>query len=132
MAHIAFQESRVVTAKKKNHLIILKNIIRQSHQAHPNLSQKRQKFFHFLHNRALRNDNKFPSISSGSLQLVVVTNTKIFENNHLSRVAIAPIQQRSQDMAKDVLFSVGAQDMDTSGSEVSDFDDIEFFPENPP
>ena len=76
--------------------------------------------------------NKVPRISSGSFQLVVVTNTKMFENNHLSWVPITPNQQRTQEMGKDVLFSVGAQDMDTLGSEVSELEDIEFFPENPP
>ena len=50
-----------------------------------------------------------------------------FLNNHLARVPVTPYQQGTQGMRDEVLSSVGAQDMDTSGCQVSDVDDVEFY-----
>ena len=49
-----------------------------------------------------------------------------FLDNHLPRVPITPNQQRTFQMREEVLSSVGAQDTDTSGYELSDLEDIEF------
>ena len=49
-----------------------------------------------------------------------------FLNNHLPRVAIFSYQQGTFEMREEVLSSVGAQDTDTSGYELSDLEDIEF------
>ena len=53
-----------------------------------------------------------------------------FANNHLAQVPITPNQQGTFDMREEVLSSVGAQDLDTSSYQVSDFEDIEFNWEN--
>ena len=47
-----------------------------------------------------------------------------FLNNHLPRVPITPNQQGTFEMREEVLSSVGAQDTDTSGYELSDLEDI--------
>ena len=52
-------------------------------------------------------------------------------NNHLPRVPIALNQQGTFEMREEVLSSVGAQDTDTSGYELSDLEDIEFSWEDP-
>ena len=54
-----------------------------------------------------------------------------FLNNHLPRVPITPNQQETFEMREEVLSSVGAQDTDTSGYELSDLEDIEFSWEDP-
>ena len=54
-----------------------------------------------------------------------------FLDNHLPRVSITPNQQGSYEMREEVLSSVGAQDTDTSGYELSDLEDIEFSWEDP-
>ena len=54
-----------------------------------------------------------------------------FLNNHLPRVPITPNQQGTFEMREEVLSSVGAQDTDTSGYELSDLEDIEFSWEDP-
>ena len=54
-----------------------------------------------------------------------------FLSNHLPRVPITPNQQGTFDMREEVLSSVGAQDTDTSGYELSDLEDIEFSWEDP-
>ena len=51
-------------------------------------------------------------------------------NNHLARVPITPNQEGTMEMREEVLFSVGAQNLDTSSYQVSDFKDIEFNWEN--
>ena len=51
--------------------------------------------------------------------------------NHLERVLITPNRQGTMEMQDEVLSSVGAQDMDTSGYQVSDLEDIEFHWEDP-
>ena len=54
-----------------------------------------------------------------------------FSNNHLARVPVTPNQQGAHEMRDEVLSSVGAQDFDTSGYQVSaDLDDVEFYWEN--
>ena len=52
-----------------------------------------------------------------------------FLNNHLARVPVTPNQQGTHEMRDEVLSSVGAQDMDTSGYQVStaDRDDVEIY-----
>ena len=47
-------------------------------------------------------------------------------DNHLPRVPITPNQQGTFEMREEVFSSVGAQDTDTSGYELSDLEDIEF------
>ena len=54
-----------------------------------------------------------------------------FLNNHLPRVLITPNQMGTFEMRKKVLSSVGAQDTDTRGYELSDLEDIEFSWEDP-
>ena len=53
-----------------------------------------------------------------------------FLNNHLPRVPITPNQEGTMEMREEVLFSLGAQDLDTSSYQVSDLEDIEFIWEN--
>ena len=48
--------------------------------------------------------------------------------NHLTQIPITPNHQVLLEMKEEVLASAGAQD--TSGNELSDFEDIEFFWEN--
>ena len=48
-----------------------------------------------------------------------------FFDNHLPRVPITPNQQGTFEMREEVLYSVGAQDTDTRGYELSDLEDIE-------
>ena len=50
-----------------------------------------------------------------------------FSNNHLARVPVTHNQQGTHDMRDEVLFIVGAQDVDTSEYQVSDMDDVEFY-----
>ena len=52
-------------------------------------------------------------------------------DNHLPRVPITPNQQETFEMREKVLSSVGAQDTDTSGYELSDLEDTEFSWEDP-
>ena len=54
-----------------------------------------------------------------------------FLDNHLPRFPITPNQQGTFEMREEVLSSVGAQDTDTSGYELSDLEDIEFSWEEP-
>ena len=49
-----------------------------------------------------------------------------FLDNQLPRVPITPNQQGTFEMRKEVLSSVGAQDTETSGYELSDLEDIDF------
>ena len=53
-----------------------------------------------------------------------------FLNNHLARVPVTHTQQGTHEMRDEVLSSLGARDMDTSGYQVSDLDDIEIHWEN--
>ena len=54
-----------------------------------------------------------------------------FLDNHLPRVPITPNQQGTFEMREEMLSSVGEQDTDTSGYELSDLEDIEFSWEDP-
>ena len=54
-----------------------------------------------------------------------------FLDNHLPRVPLTPNQQGTFEMREEVLSSVGAQDTDTSGYELSDLENIEFNWEDP-
>ena len=50
-----------------------------------------------------------------------------FLNNHLARFPVSPNQQKKHEMRDEVLSSVGGQDMDTSGYQVSaDLNDVKF------
>ena len=53
-----------------------------------------------------------------------------FLDNYLAQVPITPNQQGTFQMREKVLYSVGAQDLDTSRYQVSDLGDIEFNWEN--
>ena len=50
MVHIALQERRAVTTKKKKHLHFWRNLSANHNQAHTNLSQKRQESIHLWRN----------------------------------------------------------------------------------
>ncbi len=54
-----------------------------------------------------------------------------FLDNHLPRVPVTPNQRGTFEMREEVLSSVGAQDTDTSGYQLSDLEDIEFSWEDP-
>ena len=54
-----------------------------------------------------------------------------FLNNYLPRVPITPNQLGTFEMREEVLSSVGAQDTDTRGYELSDLEEIEFSWEDP-
>ena len=56
---------------------------------------------------------------------------KEFLDNHLPRDPITPNQQGTFEKREEVLSSVGAQDTDTSGYQLSDLQDIEFSWEDP-
>ena len=74
------------------------------------------------------------TISSQEIPLaawqLLFSQRQYFLNNHLARVPIIPNQQGTIEMREEVLYSVGAQDLDTSGYQVSDLEDIEFNWEN--
>ena len=55
-----------------------------------------------------------------------------FLKNHPARVSITTNPQGNLKKAHEVLSSVGAQDMDTSGYQVSDLDDVDFYWKNDP
>ena len=50
-----------------------------------------------------------------------------FLNNHLVGVPITPNRQGTMEIRDEVLSSIGTQDMDTSGYQVFDLDDVEFY-----
>ena len=52
------------------------------------------------------------------------------DKNFLARVLKTPNQDGTMEISDEVLTSVGGQDMDTSGYQVSHLDDIEFYLEN--
>ena len=54
-----------------------------------------------------------------------------FLDNHLPQVPIIPNQKETFEIREEVLSSVGAQDTDTRGYELSDLEDIEFSWEDP-
>ena len=53
-----------------------------------------------------------------------------FLNNNVARFPVTPNQQGTHEMRDEVLSSVGAQDMDTIGYQVSDLEDVELYWEN--
>ena len=61
---------------------------------------------------------------------LLLSHRQDFLINHLAQVSITPNQEGTMEMRDEVLSSVGAQDMDTSGYQVSDLDDAEFHWEN--
>ena len=73
--HIVLKGRGVATSKKKNHLHFWRNLSANQIQAHPNLNQKSQKFFHlwysqpklylhsdFIHFQSTSKFNDFPSL----------------------------------------------------------------------
>ena len=63
----------------------------------------------------------------GACWSLLLSQRQKFLNNHLRRVPVNPNQQGKQQMRDEILSRVGAQDMDTSGYEVSaDREDVEF------
>ena len=52
-------------------------------------------------------------------------------DNHLPRVPISPNQQGLFERREEVLSSVGAQDADAKGYELTDLEDIDFSREDP-
>ena len=76
-----------------------------------------------------------PTISSLEIPLaawsLLLSQRQEFLSNHLPRDPITPNQQGTFEMREEVLSSVGAQDTDTSGYELSDLEDIEFSWEDP-
>ena len=74
------------------------------------------------------------TISSQEIPLaawqLLLSQRQEFMSNHLPRVPITPNQQGTIAMRKEVLSSVGAQDLDTSSYQLTDLEDIEFNWEN--
>ena len=74
------------------------------------------------------------TISSQEIPLaawqLLLSQKQDFLDNHLPRVPITQNQEGTPEMREEVLFSVGAQDWDTSSYQVSDLEDIEFNWEN--
>ena len=52
---------------------------------------------------------------------------QLYLNNHPARVPVTPNQQGTHEMRDEVIPSLGAQEMDTSGCQVSAPDDVEFY-----
>ena len=72
------------------------------------------------------------TISSQEIPLaawsLLLSQRQHFMNNHLAAVAVTTNQQGTHETREEVLSSVGAQDMDTSGYQVSaDLDEVEFY-----
>ena len=57
---------------------------------------------------------------------LLLSQTQNFFNVHLARVPNTPIQERLWRWGKKCSQKVGAQDMDTSGYQLSDLEDVEF------
>ena len=68
---------------------------------------------------------KNPRNSSGSLELVL-SHRQDFLNNHLARGPVIPNKQETMEMKDEVLSSVDAQDMNISGYQGSDVEEVEF------
>ena len=62
---------------------------------------------------------------------LLLSHRQEFLDNHLPRVPITPNQQGTFEKQEEVLCTVGAQDTDRSGYELSDLEDIEFSWEDP-
>ena len=74
--------------------------------------------------------NSSLEISLASWSLLLSQRQK-FLYNYLPRVPITPNPQETFEMREEVLSSVGAQDTDTRGYELSDLEDIEFSCDDP-
>ena len=74
--------------------------------------------------------NQLARNSAGSLVFVAVPRQEFFGQS-LASSSIAPNQRGTFEMREEVLSSVGTQDTDTSGYELSDLEDIEFSWEDP-
>ena len=74
-------------------------------------------------------NNQLTRNTPSSLAITLVSKTRLL-NNLLARVPFTPNQEGTLEMRDEVLSSVGAQDLDTSSYQVSDFEDIEFNWEN--
>ena len=62
------------------------------------------------------------------MKTLLLSQRREFLNNHLARVPVTPNQQGTHQMRDELLSSVGAQDIDTSGYQVSaDLDDVELY-----
>ena len=74
------------------------------------------------------------TISSQEIPLaawqLLLSQRQDFLNNHLAQDPITPNQEGTVEMRDEVLSSVAAQDLDTSGYQVSDLEDIDFNWEN--
>ena len=75
------------------------------------------------------NDDKIPKDSSRSLELAVVSKTRVFKQPSISSSSYTN-QQGTHEIREEVLSNVGAQDIDTSGYQVPDLDDVEFYCSN--
>ena len=75
------------------------------------------------HPRKNKKSKKVLPLAASSLLL---SHGQDFFNNHLARVASTAHQEGTIETRDDVLSSVGAQDMDTSGYQVSYLDDSKF------
>ena len=61
---------------------------------------------------------------------LLLCQTQEFLNELLARFPITPNPQGTHEMIDEVLSSISAQDMDTSGYQVPDMDDVDFYWEN--
>ena len=84
---------------------------------------------------SIKNLNENLTISSLEIPLaaccLLVSDRQEFLDIHLPRVSISPDQQGTFEMREEVLSSVGAQDNNTRGCELSDLEDIDFSWEDP-
>ena len=77
-----------------------------------------------------KKDNKFSKVPPATW-ILLLSQRQQFLNNHLARALFAFKQQGTQEMRDQILSSVGAQDMDTSGYEVSAvMNHVDFYWEN--
>ena len=84
---------------------------------------------------SIRDRDENVTISSLEIPLeawsLLLSQRREFLHNHMTRVPITPNQQGTFEMREEVLSSVGAQDTDTRGYELSDIEDTEFSWEDP-
>ena len=57
---------------------------------------------------------------------LLLSQNQVFLGNNLPQVPITAHQQGTMEMRNEVLSSVGAQELDTSSYQLTDFEDIEF------
>ena len=84
---------------------------------------------------AVNDLNQNLTISSQEIPLaawqLLLSQKQDFLDNRLPRLPVTQNQEGTMEMRDEVLFSVGAQDLDTSSYQVSDLEDIEFNWEKP-